>query len=391
MEKGEQKIMTTEEVNEFIIGNQHLSNVLLAKATGLSSDAIQKRWTRLGLPLRKTQKTIVVKKSKVFHTEVFNSLKDSKEDLTIEDLTNVFDCSAQRIREALELLAKEGKNIRIAGNGFSVGTDIPKAAPTVIDSQHTVGKTIRFGFVSDNHLCSRYERLDVLNALYDIYKKEGITTVYNGGNMIDGEANFNKFDIHTYGLEGQVDYLVQKYPQRDGIKTLFITGDDHEGWYVQREGINIGQTMQSRAREAGREDLVYLGHMEHDIVLKTKKGQSVIRLIHAGGGSSYATSYTAQKITESYQGGEKPQVLVIGHYHKAEYGFPWEVHCVQGGCTEDQTPFMRKKRLSAHVGGWIIELTQAENGTIIRFKAEWIPFFDRGFYDKNWKYQWNKK
>jgi len=41
---------------------------------------------------------------------------------------------------------------------------------------------------------------------------------------------------------------------------------------------------------------------------------------------------------------------------------------------------MRKKRLAAHVGGWIIEFQQAKDGSINRFKTEWLGFFDKEFY-----------
>jgi hypothetical protein len=84
-------------------------------------------------------------------------------------------------------------------------------------------------------------------------------------------------------------------------------------------------------------------------------------------------------------GGEKPNILLIGHYHKAAYNFIRNIHVVQGGCTMDQSPFMRKKRLSAHVGGWILEATVNNKGDIIRFRQEFIPFFDRGAY--KWEYK----
>jgi hypothetical protein len=49
---------------------------------------------------------------------------------------------------------------------------------------------------------------------------------------------------------------------------------------------------------------------------------------------------------------------------------------------------MRKKRLAAHVGGWIVEFQQLPNGVIPRLRAEWIPFYDKNHYRKNWKYVW---
>lgn len=314
-------------------------------------------------------------------------LLKGRRDWTLEALSDELNVGVGRIRSALKELNDEGKNIQPIGESIQLSKDIPSTKPSIIPVNFSEGTWYKFGAVSDNHLGSKYERLDVLNALYDRFAEEGITTVYNAGNMIDGEAKFNRFDIHKHGVEEQVGYLVDMYPQRPGITTEFITGDDHEGWYTQREGIDVGRYITAKATEEGRKDLKYLGHMEHDIVFKTPLGQCVLRIVHPGGGSSYATSYTAQKIVESYQEGEKPHILLVGHYHKAEYTFARGVHIVQTGCTEDQTPFMRKKRLAAHLGGWIIEFQQGETGAIQRFRAEFIPFFDRGYYEKAWKFR----
>lgn len=56
-------------------------------------------------------------------------------------------------------------------------------------------------------------------------------------------------------------------------------------------------------------------------------------------------------------------------------------------CTEDQTPFMRKKKLEAHVGGALVKLTQdPETGAIVRFQPEMMRFFNRGFYNHRWSH-----
>jgi len=192
-----------------------------------------------------------------------------------------------------------------------------------IDISKFKGYEVRFGLTADNHLCSKYYRADVLNALYDIWEKQGIKTVYQCGNMVDGEMNFNRYDLCVPpGVEQQVDYFIKHWPQRKGISTKFICGDDHEGHYCRNAGIDFGKMVMYAAQKEGRKDLEYLGYMEYDKIYSAKNGQCKMRLIHAGGGSSYATSYSVQKIVESYQGGEKPNVLLVGHFHKAEYCVP---------------------------------------------------------------------
>lgn len=313
-------------------------------------------------------------------------LKSSKKH-TIEGLSDYFNVGVSVIRAALHALAEDGMNLHVKDGKAEVLDSIKPAPPVRLDVRKMSTGFYRFGACGDNHLCSKYERLDVLNALYDLYEREGITTVYNTGNWIDGEARLNKHDLHTHGMDNQIDYFLQNYPRRKGITTYFIAGDDHEGWYVQREGVDIGKYMARKAAEAGRDDIKYLGYMESDVELPAKNGHTIIRVVHPGGGSAYAISYTMQKLVESYQGGEKPHVLLAGHYHKADYVFNRGVHCVQTGTTQDQSPFMRKKKLAAHLGGWIIELSTDDNGAVTRFKPEFMPFYDNAYYQK-WAYKW---
>src|SRR5262249_21963107 len=234
----------------------------------------------------------------------------------------------------------------------------------------------------------KYERLDVLNDLYDLYESEGVTHVYHGGNWIEGEARFNKFDIHTYGMDNQIAYFIKNYPARKGITTYYVAGDDHEGWYAQREGVDIGRYLQLRAQEMGRNDLIYLGYMESFITLRHDRSCETAQMLicHPGGGSSYADSYVIQKIIESYEGGEKPGVAFYAHYHKMLSGEYRNVWWAQVGCGKDQDPFARKKRLRYVVGGTLNWFKQDERGYIPRFRSEMLRYFSRAFYNNQWSH-----
>lgn len=397
------KQVKSAEINEFIKQHAHEEDNIrslrerIQRELGvtLSVHAVGDRCSRMEVKTKNLRtrhhdpvyqvSTLEVQPQDPIAQQVLSTIKRRKNVLTVEDLANLLVTSPANIRRAVKALKEGGHNVVIAGDGIELSTDIPKADPFRIDVRKLEGKTFKFGVTGDNHLCSRYARLDVLNALFDIWADEGVTTVYQLGNMIEGDAPFNKHETVCRGLEAQSKYFVENWPQRKGITTHFITGDDHEGWYTQREGVDVGRYIQNQADNVGRSDLKYLGHMEHDILLTGKKQRSFMRLIHAGGGSAYATSYAPQKIVESYQGGEKPNVLLIGHYHKAEYGYPREVHTLQVGCTCDQTSFMRKNKIQAHIGGWTCELMLNDAGLITRFKQEWMPFYDRGFYDTAWR------
>lgn len=349
---------------------------------GRTTDAVRKKCERLGLP--NVRSNVQAKRNgNALSTRIAKAIKNKR--ASVIELANLFGISPKMVVGAVQELRDEGTIVDVLDDTLQLATTIPPTEkPLVIDFKKHKEVEYPIGFVADNHIGSKYERLDVLEALYDRFAEYGVETVYQGGNMIDGECRFNKYDIYVHGVNDQVKNFVQKFPSRKGIITKFVTGDDHEGWFVQREHINIGQLIEDESKRGGRTDLEFIGHMERDIELVQPNGSAVIRVIHAGGGSTYAISYTSQKYVESLQGGEKPAVVLVGHFHKFDWAYPRNVHVIQGGTTCDQTPFMRKKRIEAHVGGVVLWVRQSETGIFTSVKVEWIPFYDKKFYEYHW-------
>jgi hypothetical protein len=242
--------------------------------------------------------------------------------------------------------------------------------------------------LGDNHLGSKYERLDCLNDLYDRYAKAGVDRVFNTGNWIDGVTSFNVHDLLVHGMESQLRYLAKHYPRRPGIVTYAVTGEDHEGWFSRREGIDIGKRAEQTMREEGRDDWIDLGFMEaHVKLVNANTGKSsILAVVHPGGGTSYALSYTVQKIIEALEGGEKPAVSLYGHYHKLWSGNIRNVWVVCTGCTQDQTVFTRNKiRQEVHVGGTMVELEQDPGtGAIVAMTPKLIRYFVKNYYADRW-------
>jgi len=312
-----------------------------------------------------------------------------KEGASLVDLSNALDVGINTVRNTIASLRIKNFIIDVAEDDDTkivLGKSLAAPPePIRIDVQkYFGGRTVRVGLLGESHLGSKYERIDVLNALYDIYAQEGVHTVYHSGNTIDAfKHGINDHEVYKTGIDDQIDNFIEKYPQREGIDTHYITGECHEGWWIKSHNIDIGRLIESKAVAIGRRDLHYIGHLEADIELQYGTGSNILRIIHPGGGTSYAISYQVQKIIESYQGGEKPRVLFVGHFHKAMYLPKYrDVFSFQAGCTQDQTPFMRKKHLEAHVGGWIIDMIMNDAGIVTRVKGEFIAFYDRGFHTK---------
>jgi hypothetical protein len=308
--------------------------------------------------------------------------------VTAFELANMLDVAPKRVDEIMAELRDTGYNVALqdgagAETRLMIETDIGSRKDLEIKADKYYGDAYRFDFgaVSDTHLGSKFYRPEVLNAIYDNFAMHGIKHVFHGGNYIEGEKH-DKFGLLVHGMQGQIDYFIDKYPQRKGMTTYFVAGDDHEGWYQQREGIDIGRFTQSEAEKQGRTDLVNLGYMEADVKINVPGGSTKLRVVHAGGGSSYATSYAPQKIIEAMEGGDKPQILLVGHFHKSLLMPAYRnVQCILMGTTKAQDIFMRKLRLAAHVGGWRCSALIAPDGAVIEMTATYLPFFDQGYYE----------
>jgi predicted phosphodiesterase len=249
----------------------------------------------------------------------------------------------------------------------------------VIDS----GGWTELGLVADTHLACKEARLAELHTTYDLFAAEGIANVFHAGNIVDGYVpKINGGSVFECSIDGQCKYVIDNYPQRKGITTHFITGDDHEGWW-QKEGFNFGGYLGYLARLEGRTDLNYIGHVEADVELHVGKAKrpTIIKIQHPGGGSAYARSYAGQKQVESLEGGEKPDILVQGHYHVSNYMSERNVHVINLPGFQDQTMFARKKRLRMEIGGSILGIkVNQDNGSVTRCRVEFVRYFTRGFY-----------
>lgn len=229
-------------------------------------------------------------------------------------------------------------------------------------------KIVRFGLCGDKQFNSKYTQITHMNTLYDIYEREGIKNVYDLGDIDEGERmrQGHQYECYNQGADDHVDEIVKNHPYRKGVKTYFITGN-HDHSLIKLAGYDIGTAIANK-----RVDMVYLGQSYATINLTPN---CILELRHPIDGTAYAISYKIQKMVESISGGEKPNMLAIGHYHKAEYLFYRNVHCFQTGCIQAQTPWMKGKSIAAMMGGWIIEVEVDKEGTITRLKSEFFPFY----------------
>ena len=239
------------------------------------------------------------------------------------------------------------------------------------------GNKIKFAVASDLHFGSNYEASDELEAFFKRVDIEGITTVLTPGDVLDGHRVYagQEYDLHALGFSAQRNHFVERNKVIPGHMKMYFIAGNHDASLKKLAGVRVGEVLQEACP-----NWVYCGEDVADLTLKTKNGrQYKVRLIHPDGGTAYAISYKAQKYAESLEGGTKPNMVLMGHFHKAEHLPQYRnIDMVQAGTFQWQTPFLSRKGSAAHVGGWIIEVIVGSNKSMSNsVKAEFVSFYKR--------------
>jgi len=147
---------------------------------------------------------------------------------------------------------------------------------------------------------------------------------------------------------------------------IYAISGNHDEWYRDQVNANVVEELASQLP-----NMEFIGHDEGELEIAGVK----IMLAHGNDATtSYATSYRVQKKVESLTSGQKPNILLMGHSHKHGYFFERNIHCFQTGCMQDQSAWMRSKRLAAHLGFWIVEMKHRD-GEVVSLKCQWNPFY----------------
>lgn len=227
------------------------------------------------------------------------------------------------------------------------------------------GSHIPLLLISDTHLCSKYDRLDILRYLYAKADERGVKHILHSGDFTDGRSNRPEhiYELREPSYEGQVDYCVEKYPTFDG-KTYVISGN-HDDWWYKSTGSEIVKAIANR-----RDDIVYLGSDVADM----KIGKLKVRLFHGKGGNAYAKSYKVQKYLDSIPLEERPHILQTGHIHQSFYMKQDNTHCFQTSCLEDLTPFARSMGFANDKSVWWVDVEMNDKGQIQNITQELETF-----------------
>lgn len=230
-------------------------------------------------------------------------------------------------------------------------------------------KSVKYGYFSDAHIGHKSFREDVFEHMVRMIKREKPDFMINSGDTLEGMSgrDGHVYELQDIGFQEQFQHaadLLSEIP----VQIYGIDGN-HDGWFKIKgdKGVVVGELLEEKLK-----NYKHLGESEGWL----KLGPNVkAYLYHAGDGTAYATSYKMQKLMESFGGGDKPDIIHSGHYHKALYMFNRNIHGFEDGTLCGQTPYMRGKKIPAHIGFGFVEVYMDKKG-VNRLKHEFVPFYD---------------
>ena len=284
---------------------------------------------------------------------------------TVAQVMKDLDLKEHEVYGLVELLKQQGYLFDI------VDDKIVKVKPIKENEVYQVPSNLehlKLLLISDTHLASKYDRVDILRYLYEEAEDREVNYVLHSGDVCEGVSSRpqQQYELRENSYTGQRDYVIDKYPRSD-IPTYMIAGN-HDLWWVQRCGADIVKDICSQ-----RPDLTYLGSDCEDL----KIGKLSVRLRHGSGGNCYARSYRLQKYLDSIPSEELPHILQTGHTHQAFYMKQGKTHCFQTSCLQDLTPFERSMGFSNDKSCWWVDVDMDNKGKPVKVTQELETFGKR--------------
>lgn len=313
---------------------------------------------------------------------VDNLYKVLKQGESLENISTKLGMTLEEVYGAIELLKLSGKTIDVCEvDGvlkINKRNSYKKKKANVKEAKEELNFS-KVCVISDTHLGTKEQQLALINKVYEIAREQEIDTVLHCGDLLDGDyTSIRKEQIYQLFLRGfdeQVGYVIDMYPDVEGINTYFIQGS-HDETHLKNGGATPG-TWISRCRK----DMIYLGQDNSTINIKGVK----IEMDHPGGGVSKALSYKPQLAIEGMASGTKPKIFLQGHYHKNYYFFYRNVHAFLVPCLCNQSNFMKKNKIANIMGAFILDIYSDSKGNVQYLDVHDIMFNENDVVKDDYK------
>jgi predicted phosphodiesterase len=290
-----------------------------------------------------------------------------------EDLCNTLDLSPAKLRDLLDRASEANLVIGVAGGkvGF---LNAPKEEVQEVGVSPVVGQRQMVAHITDTHLGSKWCLRHYLKDFVRYAYSKGVREILHTGDVLDGNYKGHGFERSHEGLTEQIRDLFDVLPRAPGLTYHAISGN-HDQTFEDESGVDVGAAIAGYFRDHGRDD--WRGYGTRGALLRVRG--VLCDLWHPGGSVSYATSYKMHKKVEAYAPGSKPQILLIGHWHRFCYIYERGIHAIAGGTFQGGGSAFAKSLTCGPpaIGGSILSWDLTEQGTIRDFVLERRDYFEK--------------
>lgn len=225
--------------------------------------------------------------------------------------------------------------------------------------------------ISDTRFGSKYQQLSRVNDAYEQAYKKGYKHVIHLGDITEGLYALKSPYYQTLfadTTESQIDYVVEHYPQVEGMTTYFLTGDQ-DTTHTTKNGIDIG-----RAISRQREDMVYLGNMR--CLINVRNMKILAQHLKIGAFDRAKTiSLKPQDFISSMRSEEKVDIILDGHLLVDQQITEREMQEISVPSLVATTPRIRSNAVPHNVGYILLNTKMNRYGKFLEKEAIYAPYY----------------
>lgn len=292
--------------------------------------------------------------------------------ISFSSLCDKMDMSPKRTKALIEEARGMGMVLHVEHDHVGIKMPQPEERVRTVGIAPVVGERQKVAVISDLHLGSKYCLRDQIKEFVHYAYEQGVREVLCPGDVLDGIYHHGLFEVSHTGIDAQSQDLFETLPQLPGLNYRAITGN-HDFTFTEKTGLDVGEYLMAYFRKRGRTDLHFYGN--RGAFLRVKG--AIVHLWHPRSGVSYARSYAIQKHIEKYSSGEKPNILLCGHWHVYCHVYERGVHGIacptfQGG----GSAFGKSLGGAPAIGGMILSWDLTTHGTMRHFIHEYRAYFE---------------
>jgi hypothetical protein len=295
-----------------------------------------------------------------------------REPVPFSTLCDKLDMAPSKVRSLIEKATASGIQIHVEHDHVGVRSTYQEDRIQTTGIAPVVGKRQKVAVISDTHLGSKYVLRDALRDFIQYAYDQGVREILHPGDVLDGMYRHGIWEVSHPGLQLQAEDLFETLPHLPGLTYHCITGN-HDFTFTEANGVNVGQYITTYFRARGRNDIRFYGDRGAFLQIRG----ALVHLWHPRSGGSYAKSYGIQKHIEKYSSGEKPHILLCGHWHVFCHVYERGVHGIacptfQGG----GSAFSKSLGGAPAIGGLILSWMTTKHGTLRNFSLENRSYFE---------------